>query len=70
MVRTCSSPTISSPGVSFPVDIPSRIAAAVAVDFERSSEESLFLDPFALQDGALVWDGNTPDNDLDDEWTS
>lgn len=56
--------------VSFPIDIPGRIAAAIAVDLERSSEESLFLDPFVLQDGTLLWGGNTPDEDLDDEWTS
>jgi hypothetical protein len=52
--------------VSFPVDIPGRIAAAIAVDLEGSGEESLFLDPFVLEDGALLWGGNTPDEDLDD----
>ncbi|MEO5941754.1 MAG: hypothetical protein ABIZ72_11960 [Candidatus Limnocylindrales bacterium] len=56
--------------ISFPADIPGRLAAAIAVDLERSSEESLFLDPFMLVDGDLLWDGNTRDEDLDDRWTS
>lgn len=55
--------------VSFPIGIPERIAAAIAVDLEGSGEESLFLDPFVLEDGALLWGGNAPDED-DHEWTS
>ncbi|MBA2382435.1 MAG: hypothetical protein H0V73_10035 [Chloroflexi bacterium] len=55
--------------VSVPVDIPERIAAAIAVDLEGSGEESLFLDPFVLESGTLSWGGNTPDADLD-RWTS
>lgn len=54
--------------VSFPIDIPGRIAAAVSVDLERSSVESLFLDPFALENGTLLWGGNEPDED--EAWTS
>jgi hypothetical protein len=55
--------------ISFPVGIPEQIAAAIAVDLERSGEESLFLDPFVLEDGALLWGGNASDEALED-WTS
>lgn len=49
--------------VSFPMDMPGRILAAIAVDLEGSAQESLFLDPFVLEDGVLHWGGNTPDDD-------
>lgn len=55
--------------VSFPIDMPTRILAAIAVDLEGSAEESLFLEPFVMEDGALQWGGNTPD-DEEQEWTS
>ncbi len=56
--------------VSFPIEIPGRIAAAISVDLERSSEDSLFLDPFVLEGGALLWGGLAPDDEEDDQWTS
>jgi len=47
--------------VSLPIDMPERIAATIVVDLEGTSHESLFLDPFVLEDGVLTWGGNVQD---------
>jgi hypothetical protein len=58
--------------VSLPIDTPPRIAADIVIDFEGPMT-SLFLDPFVLEDGELIWEGSLIDDDDDDEldrWTS
>ncbi len=51
--------------VSLPIDTPLQIAAEIVIDLEGSARTSLFLDPFVLSDGALIWDAAK--DDLDDE---
>lgn len=57
--------------VSLPIDTPGPIAAEIVVDLEASSMEPLFLDPFVLEDGELLWGGDARgDDDHPDDWTS
>lgn len=57
--------------VSLPIDTPGPIAAEIVVDLEASSMEPLFLDPFVLEDGELLWGGDARGDDDDpDDWTS
>lgn len=51
--------------ISFPPTMPHGLAADVAIDFERSELYPLMLDPFAIEDGRVVWGGAY--DDLDDE---
>jgi hypothetical protein len=57
--------------VSLPIDTPMPVAADIVVSFEGPLT-SLFLDPFVMEDGILLWGGNAPDGGLDDDevWTS
>jgi hypothetical protein len=59
--------------VSLPIDTPTRIAAEIAVDFEGPLT-SLFLDPFVMEDGVLLWADEALGDELDDDdsavWTS
>jgi hypothetical protein len=59
--------------VSLPIDTPTRIVADIVVDFEGPLT-SLFLDPFVLEDGELLWAGDELDDEADDDaldpWTS
>lgn len=56
--------------VSLPAGTPWPIAAEIVVDLEASSFEPLFLDPFALENGELVWGGDARDDDDLEDWTS
>jgi hypothetical protein len=56
--------------VSLPIDTPPRIAADIVVSFEGPLT-SLFLDPFVLEDGCLIWEGSLPDDeDANEGWTA
>jgi hypothetical protein len=59
--------------VSLPIDTPTRTAADIVIDFEGPLT-SLFLDPFVMEDGTLLWGGDVSADDLDDDcgepWTS
>jgi hypothetical protein len=53
--------------LSMPVDVPSRVFAEIAIELERE-DQSLWLDPFLLEGGELVWEGSlTDDDDEEDE---
>ena len=54
--------------LSFPPDIPGRLAGEIVVDFEMGASDPLLLDPFGLEDGVLDWRGNEEDDDDDDSW--
>lgn len=57
--------------VSLPIDTPGPVAAEIVVDLEVTSMESLFLDPFVLEGGELLWGGDVRGDDDDpDDWTS
>jgi hypothetical protein len=51
--------------LSMPLETPSRVFAEIAVDLERE-DQSLWLDPFLLENGELVWEGSL-DDDLDED---
>ena len=52
--------------VSAPLDVPSRAFAEIVIDLERE-EQSLWLDPFALEGGELTWGGTFDEDDDDGE---
>jgi hypothetical protein len=51
--------------VSMPIDTPARAFAEIAVDLE-DRWNSLWLDPFVLESGQLMWEGSLADEDGDD----
>jgi hypothetical protein len=61
---------LAAPGrhtlLSFPMDAPTLAVAEIVVDMEQSELAPLFLDPFALCDGEVIWEGDLVD-DLDDD---
>jgi hypothetical protein len=61
---------LAAPGrhtlLSFPMDAPTLAVAEIVVEMERSELAPLFLDPFALCDGEVIWEGDLVD-DLDDD---
>jgi hypothetical protein len=63
---------IAAPGrhtlTSFPVDSPTLAVAEIVVDMEQSELAPLFLAPFALSDGEVIWEGDEEIDDLDDDW--
>ena len=60
---------LAAPGrhilLSFSIEMPTIAAAQIAVDIEQDELAPLFLGPFLLSDGTLIWD-DVPD-DLDAE---
>jgi len=62
---------LAAPGrhtlMSFPMDAPTLGVAEIVVDMELQELAPLFLDPFALCDGEVIWEGDLID-DLDDDW--
>jgi uncharacterized protein YtpQ (UPF0354 family) len=60
---------LAAPGrhilLSFSIEMPTIAAAQIAVDIEQDELAPLFLGPFLLSDGTLIWD-DVPD-DLDGE---
>jgi hypothetical protein len=64
---------LAAPGrhtlLSFPMDAPTMAVAEIAVDLEMSELMPLFLDPFAMYDGEVIWEGDHGmDEDDDDDW--
>jgi hypothetical protein len=61
---------LAAPGrhtlLSFPMDAPTLAVAEIVVDMEQSELTPLFLDPFALCDSEVIWEGDLVD-DLDDD---
>jgi hypothetical protein len=64
---------LAAPGrhtlLSFPLDAPTLGVAEIVVDMEQGELAPLFLDPFALCDGEVIWEGDLSedlDDDLDD----
>jgi hypothetical protein len=61
---------LAAPGrhtlLSFPMDAPTLAVAEIVVEMEQSELAPLFLDPFALCDGEVIWEGDLVD-DLDDD---
>jgi hypothetical protein len=59
---------LAAPGrhtlMSFPMDAPALAVAEIVVGMEQGELVPLFLDPFALCDGDVVWEGDLTD-DLD-----
>ena len=55
--------------MSFSLQVPASVLAHIMIDFEGGEPWPLFLDPFVLIDGKLIWQ---PDDDEagDAEWTS
>jgi len=51
--------------LSMPPDTPSRAFAEIAVDLERE-DQSLWLDPFTLVNGELIWGGDDDLETVDD----
>ena len=51
--------------VSLPIDVPPPIVADIVVGYEGPST-SLFLDPFVMQDGQILWGGGALPDDEDD----
>jgi hypothetical protein len=45
--------------LSMPIDTPAPVFAGIAIDLE-DQWRSLWLDPFILESGALLWEGNLP----------
>jgi hypothetical protein len=63
---------LAAPGrhtlLSFPVDAPTMAAAEITVDIERDELAPLFLAPFYLCDGNLIWDdalGDLEEDEID-----
>ena len=53
--------------VSFPTDMPTATAADIHVEMEMEELMPLFLLPFAMEDGRLMWsDREFDDDDLPD----
>jgi hypothetical protein len=63
---------LAAPGrhtlMSFPMDAPTLRVAEIVVDIEQQELAPLFLDPFALCDGEVIWDGDLVD-DMDNDWS-
>jgi hypothetical protein len=63
---------LAAPGrhtlLSFPIDAPTLAVAEIVVDWEQRELAPLFLDPFGLCDGEVIWEGNATTNELDDDW--
>ena len=64
---------LAAPGrhtlLSFRMDAPTLAVAEIAVDVEMSELMPLFLDPFAMYDGEVIWEGDHGMNeDEDDDW--
>jgi hypothetical protein len=63
---------LAAPGrhtlLSFPIDAPTHAVAEIVVDWEQRELAPLFLDPFGLCDGEVIWEGNATTDDLDDDW--
>jgi hypothetical protein len=63
---------LAAPGrhtlLSFPIDAPTLALAEIVVDWEQRELAPLFLDPFGLCDGEVIWEGNATTDDLDDDW--
>jgi hypothetical protein len=63
---------LAAPGrhtlLSFPMDAPTLSVAEIAVEVEQSELTPLFLDPFALYDGEVIWEGDDAYDDVDDDW--
>jgi hypothetical protein len=64
---------LAAPGrhtlLSFPLEAPTLGVAEIVVDMEQGELAPLFLDPFALCDGEVIWEGDLSedlDDDLDD----
>jgi hypothetical protein len=54
--------------LSFALDLPTRVITQVALEFEQSHPFPLMLDPFALEDGDVMWDtDDLPDEALFDD---
>jgi len=43
--------------LGFSLDVPTRVAADIVVEFEAGAPYPLMLDPFLLEDGELTWGG-------------
>ena len=60
---------LAAPGrhtlLSFSTDTPTMAAAEIAIDIEQDELAPLFLSPFLLCDGELMWE--TSSGDLEDE---
>jgi hypothetical protein len=54
--------------LSFPIDAPTLAVAEIVVDLEQSELAPLFLDPFAVYDGEVIWECGDGLDDLDDDW--
>ena len=63
---------LAAPGrhtlMSFPMDAQTLGIAEIVIDMEQQELAPLFLDPFALCDGEVIWEGDLVD-DLDDDWS-
>ena len=63
---------LAAPGrhtlLSFPMDAPTMAVAEIAVDVEMGELMPLFLDPFALCDGEVIWEGDHWIDEDDDDW--
>lgn len=56
--------------LSFPLETPPLTIADIVVDFERGSRRPLWLDPFLVSEGRLIWAEPGGSVDEDDPWTS
>lgn len=57
--------------LSFSIETPSVTIADIAVEFEQGSRRPLWLDPFVVSEGSLIWaePGNAVGEE-DEQWTS
>jgi hypothetical protein len=51
--------------VSLPIDTPPHTIADVIVDFEHGTIHALWLDPFVVEDGRLIWSDDHEDEEDD-----
>jgi hypothetical protein len=62
---------LAAPGrhtlLSFPLDAPTLGIGEIVVDIEQGELTPLFLDPFAMYDGEVIWEGDGGLDDLDDD---
>jgi len=49
--------------ISLPIDTPSRLVADIVVDMEVGQLHPLLLDPFIVEDGAIIWGGEMDEPD-------
>lgn len=54
--------------VSLPSDTPTRIVADILVDLERGIRRPLWLNPFVVSDGRIIWSDDQEAED-DDDWS-